>query len=297
MQIEGGNVQFESITISRQAEYLERFRECPQKTSDYSFINLWGWAEEYGLQWAWEDGLVWICQTKPVNRFWAPVGPWFEIPWNKRFAEYWGSGDALHRIPEKLIQVWEKEINQPVVVDEDRDQWDYLYDFHELLELKGNRFHKKKNLLNQFRKKYDYRFIPFTRDLIDRALAMQESWCTWRDCESSDSLSAENRVIERILRNWDELTGIYGGAILVNDSLIAYTLAEKLSADTLVIHFEKGSSEYRGVYQAIHQMFLESLSPGIQWVNREQDLGDEGLRKAKMSYNPVDFLKKYKMNL
>jgi hypothetical protein len=290
-------VQFEPIIINRQAEYLELFQRCPQRSSDYSFINLWGWAEEYGLQWAWEDGLVWIRQTKPVNRLWAPVGPWFEIPWNKRFAEYRGSGDVFHRIPEKLVQVWEKEIGQTVVVDEDRDQWDYLYSYHELVELKGNRFHKKKNLLNQFRKKYDYRFIPFTMDLVDRALAMQESWCTWRDCESSDSLSAENRVIERILHNWSELTGIYGGAILVNDSLIAYTLAENLSADTLVIHFEKGSPEYRGVYQAIHQMFLESLSPGIQWVNREQDLGDEGLRKAKMSYNPVDFLKKYKMNL
>lgn len=290
-------MQFESITISRQAEYLELFQICPQKTSDYSFINLWGWAEEYGLQWAWEDGLVWIRQTIPVVRLWAPIGSWFEIPWSKRFAEYWGRGDAFYRIPEKLVQVWEKEIGQPVLVDEDRDQWDYLYDFRELVELKGNRFHKKKNLLNQFRKKYNYRFIPFTMDLVDRALAMQESWCTWRDCESSDSLSAENRVIERILGHWGELTGIHGGAILVDDSLIAYTLAENLSADTLVIHFEKGSSEYRGVYQAIHQMFLESLSPGIQWVNREQDLGDEGLRKAKMSYNPVDFQKKYKVIL
>jgi uncharacterized protein len=290
-------MQFEPITINRQTEYLKLFRKCPQKTSDYSFINLWGWAEEYGLQWAWKDELVWIRQTIPAVRLWAPIGPWFEIPWNKRFAEYWRSGDAFHRIPEKLIQVWEKEIGQPVVVDEDRDQFDYLYDYQDLVDLKGNRFHKKKNLLNQFRKNYEYRFIPFRQDLIDRALAMQESWCTWRDCESSDSLSAENRVIERILNHWEELTGIHGGAILVDDSLVAYTIAENLSEDTLVIHFEKGSPEYRGVYQAIHQMFLESLSPGIQWVNREQDLGDEGLRKAKMSYNPVDFLKKYKMIL
>ncbi|MBA4367820.1 MAG: hypothetical protein C0403_09300 [Desulfobacterium sp.] len=290
-------MQFEPITINRQTEYLTLLQRCPEKTSDYSFINLWGWAKEYGLEWAWTDGLVWIRQTIPVVRFWAPIGPWFEIRWKDRFAECWKRGDTFHRIPEKLIQVWEKEIGQSVVVDEDRDQWDYLYNFRELLELKGNRFHKKKNLLNQFRKKYKYQFTPFTRDLIDRALAMQESWCTWRDCESSDSLSAENRVIERILDNWGELTGIYGGAILVDDSLIAYTIAENISEDTLVIHFEKGSPEYHGVYQAIHQMFLESLGPGIQWVNREQDLGDEGLRKAKMSYNPVDFLKKYKMNL
>jgi hypothetical protein len=288
-------MQFEPINIDRQTEYLEFFRVCPQKTSDYSFMNLWGWAGEYGLQWAWADDLVWIKQTRPAARFWAPIGPWFDVNWNTCIKNYFGNGDVFHRIPEKLIQLWQQAIDQSIAVEEERDQWDYLYDFSELVNLKGNRFHKKKNLLNQFKKKYGYQYVPFGKELIDRALAMQQNWCTWRDCESSDSLSAENRVIEKILRHWGELIGVYGGAILVDDSLIAYTIAENLSDDAIVIHFEKGSSEYRGVYQAINQIFLESLEPGIQWVNREQDLGDEGLRKAKVSYHPVDFIKKYKV--
>lgn len=290
-------MNFEPISTTRQKEYLDMFAACPQQTSDYTFVNLWGWAEEYSLSWAWTDGLVWIRQEKPSLQYWAPIGSWPEIHWKSLFRKHFNQGDAFCRVPERLIRIWDQEPDLTMAVEESRDHWDYLYDFHELVELKGNRFHKKKNLLNQFRKKYAYHYVPLTGDLIDRALSMQEDWCTWRDCESSDSLSAENRVIERTLGNWEAFIRIQGGAILVDDFLVAYTIAEKLKDDSLVIHFEKGGSEYQGVYQAIHQMFLESLNSDIQIVNREQDLGDEGLRKAKMSYHPIDFLKKYKVIL
>jgi len=79
--------------------------------------------------------------------------------------------------------------------------------------------------------------------------------------------------------------------------MAAYTIAEKLSEDTIVIHFEKGNAAYKGVYQAINQMFLEHTGDNLKTVNREQDLGDAGLRKAKLSYNPSDFIKKYRVVL
>jgi hypothetical protein len=84
-----------------------------------------------------------------------------------------------------------------------------------------------------------------------------------------------------------------GGAILVDQKMVAYTVAEKTSEDTLIIHFEKGDPEYKGVYQAINQMFFEHSGKNCATVNREQDLDDEGLRKAKLSYNPVGFPTKY----
>jgi hypothetical protein len=130
--------------------------------------------------------------------------------------------------------------------------------------------------------------------MTENALALQNDWCTWRDCEASDMLSAENRVIEKVLKNWSSLKGVSGGALLVNDDIVAYTVAEMLGADTLVIHFEKGNPDYKGVYQAINQMFLERFGNPDILVNREQDLDDEGLRKAKLSYHPVDYLKKYR---
>ena len=129
------------------------------------------------------------------------------------------------------------------------------------------------------------------------AMAMQEDWCTWRDCEASDVLAAENNAISRVLNSWEKIEGLVGGAIMVDKTMAAYTVAESLSADMLLIHFEKGNTDFKGVYQAINQLFLEHSGKNFEIVNREQDLGDEGLRKAKLSYHPVDFINKYRINL
>jgi hypothetical protein len=88
-----------------------------------------------------------------------------------------------------------------------------------------------------------------------------------------------------------------GGALFVESIIVAYTLAEPLTADTLVIHFEKGCPAYKGVYQAINQLFVAHSAGGFRFVNREQDLDNDGLRKAKLSYNPVEFLKKSKVTI
>jgi hypothetical protein len=288
---------FEPISLDKQNKYLKCFSQCSQKASDYSFVNLWGWAEVYGLYWAWSDQVVWIKQTIPNEVFWAPVASWPEIDWSRYFNTYFKAPTIFHRIPEDLLMLWKKRIGNRITVEEARNHWDYLYDVDELIQLKGNRFHKKKNLLNQFRKKYGFQFVPFDIEMIDMAAAMQEDWCTWRDCESSDALAAENQVISRVLDSWKKLEGLIGGAIIVDQQMAAYTIAEPLSQDTVVIHFEKGNADFKGIYQAINQMFLEYSGKNYNNVNREQDLGNTGLRKAKLSYNPIDFLKKYQVTL
>jgi hypothetical protein len=288
---------FESITLDKQKDYSKYFALCSQKASDYSFVNLWGWAEEYGLYWAWSDKLVWIKQTVPEEMYWAPVGLWERVDWNTSFPEYFSSKTLFDRMPESLLKLWEDSFNHLISFEESRGHWDYLYSVTELIELKGKRFHKKKNLLNQFRKNYDFEYVPFGPDMIHQAMDMQEDWCTWRDCESSDVLSAENRTISRILSNWEKVHGLRGGAIIVNRKMAGYTIAESFPDDTLVIHFEKGNPDYKGIYQAINQMFLEHSGNNFEFVNRQQDLNIQGLRKAKLSYNPVDFVKKYRVIL
>ncbi|UCD33182.1 MAG: DUF2156 domain-containing protein [Desulfobacterales bacterium] len=288
-------LNFEPIRLNKQIEYLKYFAQCSQKASDYSFVNLWGWAEEYGLYWAWQDGLVWIKQTIPETVYWAPVGQWQETFWDRWLHDYFTSPAVFTRIPEDLALIWKEQLGKRIIIEEVRDHWDYLYHVYELVSLRGNRFHKKKNLLNQFLKKYRFEFIPLRIDMINKAMAMQADWCTWRDCESSESLSAENRAIARILNSWENLQTVSGGAIMVEQDLAAYTIAESLSEDTIVIHFEKGNQQYKGVYQAINQIFLEQSAHQHRIVNREQDLGNEGLRNAKISYNPFDFVKKYQI--
>jgi hypothetical protein len=287
------NLQFETITLEKQGDYLERLAKCPQVASDYSFINLWAWCEEYGLRWAWDDELVWIKQTYPEVFLWAPVGPWQDVDWKGTIDINATGRLAFIRVPEKLTDLWRENFGESATMEEERGHWDYVYGVEDLVKLAGNRYHKKKNLLNQFNKKYEYKYAPLGPELVEHAMGMQTDWCTWRDCESSDVLSAENRAVFRTLRDWDLLDRKLGGAIMVNDEMVAYTVAEAITDDTVVVHFEKGDTEYKGVYQAVNQIFLAHSAQAFSFVNREQDLNDEGLRKAKLSYHPIDFLRKY----
>ncbi|MCP4690553.1 MAG: DUF2156 domain-containing protein, partial [Desulfobacterales bacterium] len=199
------SLSFEPVSMEKSAEYVERLQACPAVTSDYSVVNLWGWAEEYGLEWAWTDDLVWIRRTRPEKRFWAPVGPWDAVDWRRRFKELFHGETGFSRVPEKLTEAWRKSLGDRITEEETRGHWDYLYAAEALIQLKGKPFHKKRNLLNQFRKKYDFEYTSFGPEMIHMAMGMQEDWCTWRDCESSEALSAENRVIPRVLKSWDKL--------------------------------------------------------------------------------------------
>jgi hypothetical protein len=288
-------LQFEPISLEKQEDYLEILSRCTQIASDYSFLNLWGWAEEYGLHWAWDGDLVWIRQSVPDELLWAPVGRWEAVDWQKRFRANQSAHSVFTRIPEMLSNLWREQMPPEIRIEEERGNWDYLYNVTDLVELKGNRFHKKKNLLNQFSRKYTFTYLPFGAAMVDQAMAMQADWCTWRDCESSDILSSENRAISKILKKWRQLAGLFGGALMVDGSMVAYTVAEALTPDTLLIHFEKGDTAYKGIYQAINQKFLANSASHYTFVNREQDLNDEGLRKAKLSYHPVDYLRKYRV--
>ncbi|MDJ0816658.1 MAG: phosphatidylglycerol lysyltransferase domain-containing protein [Desulfobacterales bacterium] len=291
------DLKFEPIDLNKQERYQELLASCPQVSSDYSFLNLWAWSEDYNLQWAWEDDLVWIKQARPEPLFWAPLGPWNSVNWSNRYHRHTDQQTVFIRVPKVLVECWRATMGDETIVTEERDHWDYQYDVAELIELKGNRYHKKKNLLNQFVKKYNFRYQPFGPELIEQAMGMQEDWCTWRDCESSDVLSAENKAIARVLADWRHFSGVLGGALMVNGDMVAYTVAEGLTRDSIVIHFEKGDTQYKGVYQAINQMFLANSASGYKLVNREQDLGDEGLRKAKLSYHPTSFISKYRVTM
>jgi hypothetical protein len=292
---------FEPITLDRKDEYMERLAQSKTKSSDFSFTNIWGWADEYGHEWAWTKNLVWIRQSTtvgseiPVVRYWAPIGNWENVDWTQ--CPYMKQARTFHRVPERLLEIWNEKLGGRVSAEEDRGQWDYIYYVQELSELRGKKFHKKKNLVNQFKKLYTYTYEPMTADCVEAVLEMQEEWCMWRECEDSQSLLAENDAIRRVLEQWDEIPSLLGGSIQIDGKVIAYTVAEAINGDTVVIHFEKGKTDYKGVYQAINNFFMKEEGSRFTFVNREQDLDDEGLRKAKMSYNPVAFAKKFIVEL
>ena len=272
--------------------YLDLLAKTPSLASDYSLSNIWGWCEHYGLEWAFcEKDLAWIRQTKPYTRYWAPVGDWYSIPWSDCCLE---PGTEITRVPEELAGIWQKARPDRIELKEERGAWDYVYLVEELATLKGNRFHKKKNHYNQFLKLYNWEYKSMQASDIEAVLDMQEEWVKWQE-DPSASLTAENKAIERVLCNWEKLPNLIGCLILIDGKLKAYTVGEPLSPrgnDMVVIHFEKACTEYRGLYQAINAMFLQNDASRFKYVNREQDLDDPGLRKAKESYNPVDYVKK-----
>ena len=292
-------LEFEPVAgpagLSRQKEFLSRISLSGQVTSDYSFVNLWGWAEEHDLSWAWEKDLIWIRQGTPALCYWAPVGPWQEIDWHDRLERHFPEGARFIRVPERLADILKTALAGTIQVKESRGHWDYLYDLKELVDLKGNRFHKKKNLVRQFKKNYAHTMVPLGPEFADQALSLQDDWCLWRDCESIEALAAENRVIKKVFANWNAFENLIGAGIMVDSRLVAYTVAEPLHEGEILIHFEKGNTDFKGVYQAINQIFLESVQDRFSIVNREQDLDDEGLRKAKMSYQPSNYNKKYEI--
>ncbi len=290
-------IHFEPIDLPRQKAYHQLLSQCSQVASDYSFVNLWGWADEYQLEWAWHQNLVWIKQQLPQEVLWAPVGAWDSIDWEAALALARQECTRIIRVPESLYNLWQDKGVAIRNAQESREHWDYLYAIQDLSRLSGNRFHKKKNLVNQFQKKYHYSYLSYSPEMVTQALAMQTDWCAWRDCESQETLAAENRVIAKVLQNYQTFSRLTGGALKVEDTLVAYTIAEYMPDNTLLIHFEKGDPEYKGCYQAINQIFLKSIPEGTERVNREQDLGNPGLRKAKLSYNPVDFVRKFEVRI
>ncbi len=281
---------FSPVSLEKMEEYRRLLVSCDSKASDYSFGNIWGWGKHYGLEWRFDGTLCWLRQTAPEECCWAPVGPWEKVDWASSPALK--PGAEFIRVPDALSRLWEQALPGRVEVLETRGQWDYLYLAAELSELAGNRFHKKKNLVNQFHKLYSYEYHDLTSDCVESVLDMQHEWAKWHEVEESPSLLAENEAVARVLESWDSIPGLLGGVLRVDGNVVAYTVAEPICSDTLVIHFEKGSVNYKGVYQAVNNHFAHDVAPAFTWLNREQDLDDEGLRKAKESYNPAEFVRK-----
>ncbi|MFW6415681.1 MAG: phosphatidylglycerol lysyltransferase domain-containing protein, partial [Thermodesulfobacteriota bacterium] len=153
---------FQPLTLDKRDEYERYLNLCPQITSDYSFVNLWAWRNVYDLEWSLDQDLIWIWQKSPKNALWAPIGNWEDIDWQAKLENLGQNELKFIRIPEKLCKIWNETPGISTELYPDPDHWDYVYSVQELIDLKGNRFHKKKNLLKQFMRKYDYIYYPLT---------------------------------------------------------------------------------------------------------------------------------------
>lgn len=190
--------------------------------------------------------------------------------------------------------------NPDFVIEEETDYKDYLYDAQELRTLAGKKFQKKRNLVNKFMKEYEGRWEYKTLCCVDEYFLekFMEKWVEIRLSEgvdSKDTLIIEKDGVIDILRNCDKVTFRVGG-LFIDEMLEAFTIGSYNSREQMaVISIEKANSEIPGIYQMINQQFLLNSYEDARIVNREDDMGLEGLRHAKESYNPIGYARKYRI--
>jgi hypothetical protein len=175
---------------------------------------------------------------------------------------------------------------------EDRGNFDYVYNAQDLIELRGRRYHGKKNHVNTFRNTYgNYVNLPLNQDMVDACIEYETAWFEQREA-ADDSLQIEKQAVIEALRNFSALK-LAGTVIFVDNKVVAFTFGERLNEDTAVVHVEKADPNYKGLYAVINQEFCRDNWQNMKYVNRQEDLGIPGLIKAKQSYHPVKMIEKY----
>lgn len=288
-------LSFRPLVFEDQTLYRSYSQATPQLAAEYTFINLWAWNAYSDFEIAVDGPLLWLKQHCPRPTLLAPVGDWRTVDWRKILEERFPEGGEFADVPDVLAGLWKAAFSEEMAFEEDRPCWEYLYKVEDLVKLSGNRLMRRRNRLHQFNRLYDSRYLRIEGEMIPRIQAFQQEWLRLHVADNP-SLEEEDEAIRRVLSNWESLKGVLGGAIEVGSELVAYTIGEALpSAKTLVIHFEKGLERFKSSYQAINQQFLAHEGKDFLWVNREEDMGDPGLRQAKLSYCPKKFLRKYRV--
>jgi hypothetical protein len=175
-----------------------------------------------------------------------------------------------------------------------RDFFDYVYLSSNLSGLVGNSYRKIRNRLNKFKKNFVYSMGMISEDNISEIHEFLKRWCLWKDCESDPFLENEKKAIMYSMYHFFELelSGIF---IKVNDKIEAISVFEGINPETAVVHYEKGSPDFDGIYKAINQETAKILEKDYKFINRESDMGLPGLRKAKLSYKPIKFIEVFNL--
>ena len=199
----------------------------------------------------------------------------------------------LYGIDERLEQWFHG--HSGIVSIEDRDSFDYLYLRDELANLPGNRFHKKKNRISYFTARHSHEVQRYSAEHLCGCLQLLDEWGRVAEMENNLSFSLEmDATVEALSRA--DLFGLEGVVVVVDGAVRAFAVGERLNQDTAVCHFEKADHFMEGLSQVVNREFCRQLFNDCTYVNREQDLGEPGLRNAKLSYHPVELVKKYRVS-
>lgn len=294
-------INFKNVELSDK-EWMEPLlvaadmRGCHQ-----NFTNIFAWSEVYNYQVARaNDYLVVkgkIEDNTPYYFYpagWGDIKPVIEAL--KQDAEECQHEFQLLGISPENREVLKSLFPENFEYEEMRDGFDYVYLLDKLVNLAGRKLQAKRNHINRFKaNNTDWSFEKITAANLAECWEMNRKWCKINGLKDDENLALEYCAVRRCFDNFTEL-GLLGGLIRLDGGVIAYTMGEKLNSDTFVTHIEKAYGEIQGAYQMINREFaalIQENYPQLLYVNREEDMGFEGLRKAKLSYHPDKMEEKY----
>ena len=268
----------------------EWVKECFEKNSivdcEYCFGNLIIWSEIYKTQ---------ICHYKDFFISRSPDG---DGGYSFCFPKGQGDYDEIISLIEKEYEKVSffgmnfrdcknlKEIRKDTYeISSDRDMFDYIYKVSDLAELKGRKYHQKRNHIAFFENNYNWHYEKINEENINECLLMNGEWEKDNEDKIKTGIANEEIAIKNAVKYYKELDFV-GGLIRVDKKVVAYTFGERLSDNTFCTHFEKAFTSIRGAYPMINREFARNELSSFEFVNREEDMGIEGLRKAKLSYHP-----------
>ncbi len=297
-------MEFADININDKEIFDKYLKIYNPQESELTFTNLFMWRHFYNIKFAVVNDLMCIlsmpANSEPFAFF--PVGDAVKndiepaIEQIKKFFENNGWKPLMKRVPEEKLKYIERIITDKENIFFNMDDSDYVYRSSDLISLRGKKYDGKRNHINNFKKLYDYEYEIIDETLLGECERIMEKWCAEHSCADHKEFYCEKLANIELLNNYSRL-GVKGAIIKVDGVYEAFTTGEMLNSNTAVIHIEKANSAINGLYTYINREFAEREWSRAEFINREQDLGVLGLRRSKLSYNPVKMVKKYIINL
>lgn len=286
------------VTIADKEIFDSYFKDASILNSESTFTNLFMWQKPYNIRYAIIDGCLCVFskhndRPESVN---FPFGDGNAVSALEKILDYFKAMGNPPKI--RLYGQYQKEFVEKHFPDmfnfkTDIDASDYVYNIDDLINLPGSKYHAKRNHINKFKSLYDFKYHRMTPDFREDCRLMFNHWCESKR-DLIDNIDEQLAAVNRLLDNWENLD-IVGGCITVDGQMVAFSFGEVLSRkeSIVVIHLEHADVDFQGSFPMINQQFLEHEWNGFRFVNREEDMGLEGLRKAKKSYHPILMTEKY----
>lgn len=292
-------LQFKTITLDDK-EWVDKivFSEG-SPSADYNFGNIYIWDKLYRQKICrFEDRMLTKLRYEQKPSFVFPIGTGPLRPAVdalRQFANDRGYPFRMHGVTERHKAELEREFPDSFVFEPEKNREDYIYLAERLATYSGKALHSKKNHCNRFDAENDWRFVPLTRELIPGCIDMLDVWTEDNAQRLEESVADEHDAIIRAFAVYERL-GLDGGVLFSGDKIIGFSIGELISDTCFNVHFEKAEGSIRGAYPMVCREFVRMLMakyPGLEYINREDDMGIEALRRSKLSYKPEYLLEKY----